>query len=736
MAIDADGLGTMIAAKDAIRFPASHGNGALEGGCDVGETGPSRRARADRRHSHFEDKPMTAAARYRHIFTPVEIGRHRIRNRIVMDSMQTGLEDIPDGGARLAAYLVERARGGVGMIITGAISPHPTSGYGAGLWEWWDVAAHRHVTDAVHDADPSVRICMQILHAGPLADTSDCIAPSPIRSRTARHMPRPLDEAGIETQIAAFANCASLAEAAGYDGVEIVGSGGDLISSFLAEKTNRRTDLWGGDWERRMRFAVEIARRVRAAVGKNFILIFRISVMDMLQNGMTRDEIISLAKALEREGIDILNMHVGAHESPGPTIAATVPRAALAGVTGRLRSEVAIPVIASDRIDRPGVAEAVLARGDADFVAMARPMLADAELVNKARDGREDEINICIGCNPACLGRVYSDRPASCLVNARACRESELSLETARQPRKIAVVGAGPAGLAFATLAAQRGHNVTLFDKARHIGGQLSLARLVRGKEEFSETLRYFARMIEVNHVTLRLETPVDVDMLVSGDFDEIVIATGTVPGRLPLDASDHPKLVSHVDVIAGRACVGDRVAILAADDIGFDVAELVTRGDKSPVADVDVDILAAECRIDPDNHPRGGVTGIEPGSDAGSRHVTLLRPKGVDTGQLPRHSNGWMQRLLLQQRGVAMLHDVEWLGLGDEGLHIMYEGAPQLLAVDTIIACTGQEPARGLFDALSAAGKDPHLIGSACEATRPDARRAIRQASELAARL
>lgn len=648
-----------------------------------------------------------------------------------MGSMHSGLEDVPNAAERLSAYFVERVRGGVGMIITGGITPHPSGGKGAKLSEPFEVPMHRAVTDAVHAADPQVKICMQILHSGSIANVDQPVGPSPVQSRIARQAPIELDAKGIEEQIAAFANCAALAKDAGYDGVEIIGSAGYLISTFLVEKTNQRSDEWGGSWENRMRFAREVVRRVRGAIGPEMILIFRISAMDMLQGGLAWDEVVSLAKALEADGVDAISTHFCWHESQVPTIATKVPRAAFAGVTGRLRKEVSIPLITSNRINMPDVAEAVLARGDADLVSMARPMLADAELVNKAFQGRADEINTCIGCNQACLDHTFTGQMVSCLVNARACRETEINVVPAAVIKQIAVVGAGPAGLAFATIAAERGHRITLFDSASSIGGQFNLARQIPGKEEFNETLRYFGRMIELHNVDLRLNTRVTADALIAEGYDEVVVATGITPRSPKIEGIDHAKAVSYVDVITGKAVVGQKVAIMGAGGIGFDVAELITHAGVS--AALDINVFAKEWGIDFENHPRGGVTGVEPEVASNGREVFLLQRKTSAIGKGLGKTTGWAHRITLQRRGVHMLAGVEYVAIDDAGLHIRVDGEPRLLEVDTVVICAGQEPARQLYDALLATGQSAHLIGGAFEASELDAKRAIKQATELA---
>ncbi len=522
-------------------------------------------------------------------------------------------------------------------------------------------------------------------------------------------------------------------KATGYDGVEIIGSAGYLISTFLVLKTNLRTDRWGGSWENRMRFPVEIVRRVREAVGPDFILVFRISAMDMLDNGLAWDEVVSLGKAIEAAGVNIISTHFCWHEATVPTIATMVPRAAFTRVTGRLRKELKVPMITSNRINMPDVAEQVLARGDADIVSMARPMLADAELILKAAQGREDEINTCIGCNQACLDHTFSGRQqVSCLVNPRACNETLLQYLPAGAPKKIAVVGAGPAGLAYSTVAARRGHRVTLFDAAGEIGGQFNLAKRIPGKEEFHETLRYYRRMIDLDGVELRLNTRVDAAMLRSMGFDEVVVATGIEPRNPAIEGIDHPKAIGYIDAILGRKPVGRTVAVMGAGGIGFDVAELITHEGVS--ASLDIDVFAREWGIDFVNHPRGGVTGVQPQVAAADRTVYLMQRKTDPVGKNLGRTTGWTHRITLNRRGVQMINGVEYLKIDDAGLHTLVHGEPKLFEVDTVIVCAGQTPLRTLHDELQALGVKSSLVGGAYEAAELDAKRAIDQASRLAA--
>lgn len=671
--------------------------------------------------------------KYPKLLEPLNLGFTTIKNRSIMGSMHTGLEEMEGGFERMAAYFAERAANGIGMIITGGIFPNAESSRGGATMSNEDEAAnHRLVTDAVHAADPDVKICMQILHPGPLAGTHDAVAPSAVKSRIGRYVPHALDAAGIQKQIGDHVRCAVMAQKAGYDGVEIIGSAGYLISSFLVEKTNLRDDDYGGSYENRMRFALEIVEQTRAAVGPNFILIFRIAAMDMLEGGMSWEEVVTLAQRLEQAGVSIISTHFTWHESAVPTIATMVPRAAFTGVTGRLRQHVNVPMITSNRINMPDVAEAVLARGDADLVSMARPLLADSEFMRKTIEGREDEINTCIACNQACLDHTFTGQLTSCLVNPRACHETQLNYLPVAAAKRIAVVGAGPAGLAYATTAAQRGHRVTIYEASDEIGGQFNLAKRVPGKEEFYETIRYYKRMIEVNKIDLKLGVTADAQMLKDGGFDQIVISTGITPRVPSIVGIDHPSVVGYIDVIQGKKPVGKRVAVVGAGGIGFDVCELITHS--GPSAALDRDVFAAEWGVDFENHPRGGVTGVEPRVAPSEREVFLLQRKDSKVGAGLGKTTGWTHRMTLARRGVKMLNGVEYVKVDDAGLHLLVGGQAELLEVDSIIICAGQESKRDLFDELVAMGLSAELIGGAYEAAELDAKAAIKQASYLAA--
>ncbi len=674
------------------------------------------------------------ATTYPHLLAPLDLGFTTLKNRVLMGSMHTGLEETPNGYERMAAFFAERARGGVGLIVTGGIAPNVEGGVYAGaakLTTSEEAQQHSIVTRAVHEAGG--KICMQILHAGRYAYSPKAVSASAAQSPITPFAPRELDEAGIEKQIADFVTCATLAREAGYDGVEIMGSEGYFINQFIAAQVNQRTDRWGGSLENRLRLPIEIVSRVRAAVGKDFIIIYRLSMLDLVEGGSNWDEVVTLAKAIEAAGATIINTGIGWHEARIPTIATKVPRAAFTKVTAKLRGQVGIPLVATNRINTPEVAEQVLAEGDADMVSMARPFLADADFVNKAAAGRADEINTCIGCNQACLDHTFSGKITSCLVNPRACHETELQYLPAAHVKKIAVVGAGPAGLAAATVAAERGHQVTLFDAAPEIGGQFNVAKRIPGKEEFHETLRYFGRKLDTTGVDVRLNTRVSAQELAQGGYDEIVLATGIAPRTPAFPGIDHPKVINYLDAILGRKEVGKSVAVIGAGGIGFDVSELITHDGQS--TSLDRNAFWKEWGIDTALEARGGVAGIAPQPHASPRQVFLLQRKDEKVGAQLGKTTGWIHRAGLQKKKVKMLNSVQYLKIDDAGLHVRVAGGePQVLPVDTVIVCAGQEPLRELNDALVAAGKTVHLVGGADVAAELDAKRAINQGSRVAA--
>lgn len=665
---------------------------------------------------------------YPRLLAPLDLGFTTLKNRVLMGSMHSGLEERGDW-ARVATYYAERAKGGVGLIVTGGMAPSKEGGVfpgAAGLYTAQDIANHRQVTDAVHAHGG--KIAMQILHAGRYAYGKDCVSSSAIKSPISPFVPRELDEEGIEKQIQDFVTAALRAQEAGYDGVEVMGSEGYFLNQFLCLHVNKRTDRWGGSYENRMRLPVEVVRRVRAAVGPAFIIIYRISLLDLVPNGQTFDEVVQLAKAIEGAGATILNTGIGWHEARVPTIATSVPRAGFAWVTKKLMGQVGIPLITSNRINNPETAESVLADGCADMVSMARPFLADPDFVAKAAAGRADTIAPCIGCNQACLDHTFSGKLSSCLVNPRACHETELAYEPAAQRKKIAVVGAGPAGMMAALVADQRGHSVTLFERDAVIGGQLNMARVIPGKEEFHGLVDWFATMLRDSGVDLRLNTAADAAALAG--FDEVIVATGVTPRDPGIPGQEGPNVLGYIDVLRGKAPVGARVAVVGAGGIGFDVAEYVTHSGVSPT--LDLDTWKREWGVgDPAQVP-GGL--LEPESPPVARQVTLLQRKAEKPGKRLGKTTGWIHRASLQARGVQMLGGVTYDAITPEGIVLGGEGGPRLLEVDTVILCAGQVSNRGLADALAASGASVHVIGGAHEAGELDAKRAIDQAARLAA--
>ena len=673
-----------------------------------------------------------SSVKYPHLLSELDLGFTKLKNRVLMGSMHTNLEEEKNGFERLAAFYAERAKGDVGLIVTGGIAPN---------WEGWlkpfaermtnkgHVRKHKIVTDAVHANGG--KIAMQVLHAGRYGYHPLNVAPSRIQSPITPFKPRALSTWGVRRTINDFADSASLAREAGYDGVEIMGSEGYLINQFIVQHTNKRTDAYGGSYENRIKFPLEIIKKTREKVGNDFIIIYRLSMLDLIEDGSTWEEVVHLAKEVEKAGATIINTGIGWHETRIPTIATSVPRAAFSWVTQKLKSEISIPLCTSNRINMPEVAEQVLADGCADMVSMARPFLADDQWVKKAKEGRSNEINTCIACNQACLDHTFSNKLSSCLVNPRACHETELNYNTVAASKKIAVVGAGPAGLAFSSIAAERGHSVTLFEAEKEIGGQFNMAKKIPGKEEFYETLRYFKKQLELHNVNVQLNTKATVDDL--KNFDEIIIATGIKPRHIALEGSNHPKVLSYIDVLKNEAKVGKKVAVIGAGGIGFDVSEYITQhGDSTTLHR---DEWLKEWGIDPKNEVRGGILGIKQQIPPPEREVVMFQRTDGKVGAKLGKTTGWIHRTTLKMKKVKMIAGVEYTKIDNEGLHYLdKQQTPQVFPCDNVIICAGQISFKDLEQPLIDLGKTVHVIGGAYEAGELDAKRAINQAARLAA--
>ena len=670
------------------------------------------------------------SSKYEHLLEPLDLGFTQLKNRMLMGSMHTGLEEEKNGYQKMAAFYGARAKGGVALIVTGGIAPNRAgwvSPFAGRLANSRTAKKHKIVTDAVHENGG--KICLQILHTGRYSYSPLAVAPSAIKSPISMFKPKALSSSGVYKTIKDFANCAKYAKEAGYDGVEVMGSEGYLINQFICKRTNKRTDEWGGSYENRMRFPIEVVKAVRAAVGEKFIIIYRLSMMDLVEGGSTWEEVVMLAKEIEKAGATIINTGSGWHEARIPTIATSVPRGAFSFVTKKMMGEVKIPLITTNRINTPEVGEELIASGAADMVSMARPFLADPEFANKAAADKADEINTCIGCNQACLDHIFKRKVASCLVNPIACHETEIKVTPTNSPKTIAVVGAGPAGLASSSILAQRGHKVTLFDAADEIGGQFNIAKQIPGKEEFYETLRYFGKQLELHNVEVKLGTKVaqgDLDA-----FDEVIVATGITPRTPQIPGVEHPMVLSYIDVLKHKKEVGKRVAIIGAGGIGFDTAEYLTHQGTS--ASLDIDLFLKEWGVDPSNEAPSGMSPEGPKPTPSPREVYLVQRKETKVGAGLGKTTGWIHRASLQNKQVNMIKGANYDKIDDQGLHISVGGKTQVLPVDNVVICAGQISKNELYEPLKAAGKTVHLIGGAFQAGELDAKRAIDQAVRLA---
>lgn len=672
---------------------------------------------------------------YEKLLSPLDLGFTTLKNRVLMGSMHTMLEEAPNGFARAAAFYAERARGQVGLIVTGGIGPNKegrVAPHSAVLTNAEEVAQHKLVADAVHKEGG--KICMQILHSGRYAYHHHAVAPSAIRAPINPLVPREMTEEDILRTIKDYATCATLAQEAGYDGVEVMGSEGYLINEFIAKRTNHRTDAWGGSYENRMKFPIQIVKSVREAVGPNFIIIYRLSMLDLVDGGSSWEEVVMLAKEIEKAGATIINTGIGWHEARIPTIGTVVPRGGFAWVTKRMMGEVNIPLIATNRINTPEIAEQILQDGCADMVSMARPFLADEDLVLKAIEGRSDEINTCIACNQACLDHTFTGQVSSCMVNPRACYETELNYLPTETKKKIAVVGAGPAGLACSTVAAERGHEVHLFEAASEIGGQFNMAKVIPGKEDYAETIRYYGRQIELTGVHLHLNQRVNQEDLIAGGFDEIILATGVTPRRVEFEGADHPKVLDYAEVLYEKKHVGKSVAIVGAGGIGFDMAEFLAHDHEAESPSLDTPLYMKEWGVDMDYSTAGALAVAAPAPSP--REIYLLKRSPGKHGKKLGKTTGWIHRSSLAMKKVNMLSSVQYQKVDDQGFHIQVGEEYRLLEVDHVVICAGQVSLHELEEGLLAAGKTVHRIGGADKAERLDAKRAIKQACHLAAKL